>query len=158
LELVPEYLLDVVANSSILYAPKPFKWMSTAHSAQLGHTLVTEGLEIPIEELDWDESKLKRYPMIWTNPQTGEKSLQIHGQAAWKLFLKSSPNGEEQVIENLAEVRAWMDSLMRHVIRPENIYAHHHKEGEVTLWYNRALWHSVVSCRLPKEHLDYELT
>lgn len=47
--------------------------MSTAHSTQLGHTLVTEGLEIPIEELGFDEIKLKRYPMIWTNPQTGEK-------------------------------------------------------------------------------------
>ncbi|KAH8897226.1 TfdA family taurine catabolism dioxygenase TauD [Thozetella sp. PMI_491] len=144
LELVPEDLKAVVENSSILYAPKPFKWMSTAHSTQLGHSLVTEGLEIPIEELEWEESKLKKYPMIWTNPQTNEKSLQIHGQAAWKLYLKSSPDGEEKVIDDLAEVRAFMDRLMRHVIRPENIYAHHHMEGDVALWYNRALWHCIT--------------
>jgi hypothetical protein len=73
LALVPEHLKSIVEHSSILYAPKPFKWMSTAHSTQLGHTLVTEGLEIPIAELEFEESKLKRYPMIWTNPQTGEK-------------------------------------------------------------------------------------
>ena len=71
--------------------------------------------------------------------------MQIHGQAAWKLYLKDSPDAEEEkVIENLAEVRAFMDSLMRHVIRPENIYAHNHRPGDVALWYNRALWHSVV--------------
>lgn len=73
LELVPEQLKSTVENSSILYAPKPFKWMSTAHSTPLGHTIVTEGSEVPLKDLDYEESKLKRYPMIWTNPETGEK-------------------------------------------------------------------------------------
>jgi xanthine dioxygenase len=144
LELVPDDLKDTVENSSILYAPRAFKWMSTAHSTRLGHTLETEGLEVPLDQLDWEESKLKRYPMVWTNPVTGERSLQIHGQAAWKLYLKSSPDGEEKVVEDLKEVRAFMDRLMRHVIRPENILVRHHKEGEVTLWYNRALWHCIT--------------
>jgi hypothetical protein len=73
LELVPDDLKAIVENSSILYAPKPFNWMSRAHSTQLGHTLVTEGLEAPMEELGFEESKLKRYPMIWTNPRNGRK-------------------------------------------------------------------------------------
>ena len=73
LDLVPDYLKATVENSNILYAPKPFKWMSTAHSTPLGHTIVTEGLEVPIDELGYEKSKLKRYPMVWTNPQTGEK-------------------------------------------------------------------------------------
>jgi alpha-ketoglutarate-dependent taurine dioxygenase len=34
---------------------------------------------------------------------------------------------------------------MRPVLRPENIYAHPHKEQDVILWYNRAIWHSIVS-------------
>lgn len=141
--------------------------MSTARSTPLGHSIVTEGLEVPVEELDYEDEKLKRYNMVWTNPQTGEKckhsslllrrllsvanalskrtALQIHGQAAWKLYLKDAPDAEERVIDDLAEVRAFMDGLMRHVIRPENIYAHHHSPGDVALWYNRALWHSVVS-------------
>jgi alpha-ketoglutarate-dependent taurine dioxygenase len=34
---------------------------------------------------------------------------------------------------------------MRPVLRPENIYAHPHKEQDVILWYNRAVWHSIVS-------------
>jgi hypothetical protein len=136
--------------------------MSTAHSTQLGHSLVTEGLEVPLEDLGYEEHKLKKYPMIWPNPLTGQRceyprspsfdasdivhtALQVHGQAAWKLYLKESPDGEERVIEDLAEVRAFMDRIMRPAIRPENIYAHHHQEQDVVLWYNRALWHCVVS-------------
>lgn len=34
---------------------------------------------------------------------------------------------------------------MRPVLSPENIYAHRHDEQDVVLWYNRALWHSIVS-------------
>lgn len=35
--------------------------------------------------------------------------------------------------------------LMRPALEPENIYAHRHEEQDVILWYNRALWHSIVS-------------
>jgi xanthine dioxygenase len=35
--------------------------------------------------------------------------------------------------------------LMRPTLSPENIYAHRHEEQDVILWYNRALWHSIVS-------------
>jgi xanthine dioxygenase len=34
---------------------------------------------------------------------------------------------------------------MRPTLSPENIYAHRHEEQDVILWYNRALWHSIVS-------------
>lgn len=73
LQLLPADLRAIAEHSSILYAPKPFRWMSTAHSTQLGHSLETENLEVPLAELGFEESKLKKYPMIWTNPLTGEK-------------------------------------------------------------------------------------
>jgi hypothetical protein len=38
--------------------------------------------------------------------------------------------------------------MMRPVLEPSNIYAHRHEEQDVILWYNRALWHSIVSCSL----------
>jgi len=34
---------------------------------------------------------------------------------------------------------------MRPVLSPEYIYAHPHQEQDVILWYNRAVWHSIVS-------------
>jgi hypothetical protein len=42
---------------------------------------------------------------------------------------------------------------MRPVLEPNNIYAHRHEEQDVILWYNRALWHSIVS--LPIHLLQY---
>jgi len=110
LELLDEETRQIVLNSKIEYAPHAFVWMSTAHSTRLGHLIESEGLEKPLNELPkWEKSKICTYPMVWTNPKTGEKSLQVHGQGAFKLFLQSSPDGEETVVDDLKEVRAFMD-------------------------------------------------
>jgi len=145
LELLSPELKDIVYNSKIEYAPHCFEWMSTAHSTRLGHSIETEGLEKPLDKLKpWVKEKICTYPMVWENPVTGEHSLQVHGQGAFKLFLKSSPEGEETVISDLGEVRAFVQKLMRPALEPNNIYAHRHEEQDVILWYNRALWHSIT--------------
>ena len=109
LRILDDELKQTVLNSRIEYAPHAFKWMSKAHSTRLGHSLETEGLELPAEQLPpIEESKICVYPMVWTNPKTGEKSLQVHGQGARKLYLKNSPDGEETVVDDLKEVRAFM--------------------------------------------------
>ncbi|KAH6670289.1 alpha-ketoglutarate dependent xanthine dioxygenase [Plectosphaerella plurivora] len=151
LALLDDEMKKLVMHSRIEYAPHAFLWMSKARSTRLGHLIETEGKEIPLDELPaWNPEKVCIYPMVWTNPVTGEKSLQVHGQGAFKLYLKSSPEGEETVVEDLAEVRAFMDKLMRPVLQPENIYAHPHQEQDVILWYNRALWHSITE--FPKSY------
>ncbi|KAL4938323.1 hypothetical protein BDV06DRAFT_226090 [Aspergillus oleicola] len=140
LELLDEETRQIVSHSRIEYAPHAFKWMSTARSVQLGHILETEAKEMPLDELpEWSKDKVCIYPMVWTNPVTGEKSLQVHGQGAFKLYLKDKPDGEETIITDLKEVR-----IMSPVLSPENIYAHPHQEQDVILWYNRALWHSIT--------------
>jgi hypothetical protein len=109
LELLDEETRQIVMHSRIEYAPHAFQWMSTARSTQLGHTLVTEGKEIPPNQLrPWSTDKVCVYPMVWTNPVTGEKSLQVHGQGAFKLYLTDKPDGEETIITDLKEVRAFM--------------------------------------------------
>lgn len=45
---------------------------------------------------------------FFADPKTGEKSLQVHGQGAFKLYLKDSHDGEERIVDNLEEVRAFM--------------------------------------------------
>lgn len=83
--------------------------MSTAHSTRLGHSIVTEGKEKKLENLKpWDKEKICIYPMVWENPVTGEHSLQVHGQGAFKLYLKSSPENEEKVVDDLGEVREFL--------------------------------------------------
>ena len=109
LQLLTPELKNIVYNSRIEYAPHCFQWMSTAHSTRLGHSLETEGLEMPLDKLKpWVKEDVCTYPMVWENPVTGEHSLQIHGQGVYKLFLKSSPHGEETVVDDLKEVRAFM--------------------------------------------------
>lgn len=110
LALLDEETHEIVMNSRIEYAPHAFVWMAGAHSTRLGHLIETEGLEKPLDELPkWNKESLCVYPMVWTNPKTGEKSLQVHGQGAFKLYLKSSPDGEERIVDDLKEVRAFMD-------------------------------------------------
>ncbi|KAH8683086.1 alpha-ketoglutarate dependent xanthine dioxygenase [Tricladium varicosporioides] len=145
LELLSPEMKEMAYNSRIEYAPHCFEWMSTAHSTRLGHTIETEGLEKPLDQLKpWTEDKICTYPMVWRNPVTGEDSLQVHGQGAFKLFLKSSADGEESVVSDLKEVREFLHKLMRPALEPGNIYAHRHEEQDVILWYNRALWHSIT--------------
>jgi hypothetical protein len=107
---------QIVLNSRIEYAPHAFVWMPPAHSMRLGHSIETEGLEKPLEELPkWERSKVCIYLIVWPNPKTGEKSLQVHGQGAFKLYLKHSPDGEETVVDDLKEVRAFLDKyVLRH--------------------------------------------
>ena len=113
LTLLDEETRDVVMNSRIEYAPHAFAWMSTAHSTRLGHQLETEGLERPLDQLpSWTQDKVCVYPMVWTDPKTGEKSLQVHGQGAFKLYLKNRPDGEEKVVSDLKDVRAFMEKYV----------------------------------------------
>ncbi|KAK5729512.1 hypothetical protein LTR17_011932 [Elasticomyces elasticus] len=110
LALLDEATREIVANSRIEYAPHAFKWMSTARSTRLGHLIETEGKEIPLDELPpWEKEKVCIYPMVWSNLVTGEKSLQVHGQGALKLYLKDHPDARETVVEDLKEVRRFMD-------------------------------------------------
>jgi xanthine dioxygenase len=110
LQLLDEETKNLVMHSKIEYAPHAFLWMSEAHSTRLGHLIETEGLERPLEQLPpWKPENVCIYPMVWTNPKTGEKSLQVHGQGAFKLHLKDSPQGKVTVIDDLAEVRKFMD-------------------------------------------------
>lgn len=124
LALLDEPTRALVLHSRVEYAPHAFVWMARARSARLGHVLATEGRERDLfgggDDDDntssppppfpkWEKDKVCTYPMVWTNPVTGEKSLQVHGQGALRLFLKEGPGAEEKVVDDLAEVRAFMD-------------------------------------------------
>lgn len=51
-----------------------------------------------------------------------------------------------------------MHRIMKPALQPENIYAHPHQEQDVILWYNRALWHSIVSALSDLKQKNEELT
>lgn len=98
--------------------------------------------------------------MVWENPVTGEKSLQIHSvvrpvlpllfcrphraidvryyaQAVWKLHIRDSPDSPVKTISDLTEVRKVLYSLQRPAVEPEFIFAPPYHEGDLVLFYNR---------------------
>ena len=81
------------------------------------------------------------HDMVLENAATGERSLYL------------SPN-HTTAIENLSnkDGRELFDALMDHALRPENIYSHDWRNGDVLLWDNTRLLHQreAFSGRIPR--------
>ncbi|KAL2682802.1 Alpha-ketoglutarate-dependent xanthine dioxygenase xan-1 [[Neocosmospora] mangrovei] len=131
---------EFVRTSKVEYAPHPYVWMSSAKSRSDGLGMVSEGKEVPIEDLPpVEEEKIQILPMCWRNPVTGQLALQIHPSAVRKLHL-----ADGTVIDDLAEVRERVHQLQRPGIAPKLVYPHDWEQGDFVLFHNRGLIHSVV--------------
>ncbi len=73
---------------------------------------------------------IQTHPIIRTHPVTGRKAVYIHPGKAVKI------DGMNEV-----ETSAFIDELMPHLIKPEFIYRHKWKAGDLVLWDNRSLLH-----------------
>lgn len=114
--------------------------MCGAKSRSDGLGLISDGLELEDSSLPpIDPSKIQILPMVWTNPVTGALALQIHPSAIKAIHLA---NGS--VISDLAEVRERVHELQRPAISPHYVYAHDWEEGDLVLFNNRGVLHSVV--------------
>ena len=131
---------EFVRTSKIEYAPHPYIWMSGAKSKSDGLGLFSDGLELNESDLPpIDTSKIQILPMVWKNPVTGKLAVQMHPSAVRKIHLK---NGE--VIDDLEKVREIVHRLQRPGIAPERVYAHDWEEGDLVLFNNQGVLHSVV--------------
>lgn len=121
--------------------------MSKAKSRSDGLGLFSDDLELPETDLPpIDASKIQILPMVWKNPVTGKLALQMHPSAVRKIHLA---NGD--VIDDLKEVREVVHRLQRPGISPENVYAHDWEEGDMVLFNNQGVLHSVVGAFAPSE-------
>ncbi|EAW11004.1 TauD/TfdA family dioxygenase [Aspergillus clavatus NRRL 1] len=129
-----------VCASRVEYAPHPYIWMSGARALPTGLGLFSEDREIPLADLPpIEEDKIKILPMVWKNPVTGKPALQVHPAAVRKIHC-----ADGRVIDDLREVREIVYKLQRPGISPEHVYAHDWEEGDLVLFYNRGVLHSVV--------------
>lgn len=139
-DILSEEDKQFVRTTKVEYAPHPYIWMSGAKSRSTGLGLVSEGKELPDEELPhYDEAKIATLPMCWKNPVTGKLALQVHPSAVRKLHL-----GDGSVVDDLEEVRDIIFKLQRPGIAPERVYAHDWEEGDLVLFNNQGVIHSVV--------------
>jgi alpha-ketoglutarate-dependent taurine dioxygenase len=145
--LLSEEDKEFVRTAKVEYAPHPYIWMSPARSRSDGLGMVSEGLELPLSELPpVDEADIKILPMCWKNPVTGNLALQIHPSAIKAIHL---PDGK--VMTDLKEVRELVHRLQRPGIAPELVYAHDWVEGDLVLFNNQGVIHSVVGAFTPEE-------
>ena len=114
--------------------------MGPARALPTGLGLYTENRELPLSDLPpIDPSKILTLPMVWKNPVTGNPALQIHPSAVRKIH-----RDDGTVIDDLGRVRDIVYSLQRPAISPRYVYAHDWEEGDMVLFNNRGVLHSVV--------------
>jgi alpha-ketoglutarate-dependent taurine dioxygenase len=146
-DLLSEEDKEFVRTTRVQYAAHPYIWMSQARSKTDGLGLVSEGKELPRSELpEIDEDKVQILPMCWRNPVTGKLALQIHPSAVEKLHLK---DGTE--IEDLEEVREIVHRFQRPGIAPELVFAVDWEDGDLALFNNHGVLHSVTGSFRPEE-------
>ncbi|KAJ9138173.1 Clavaminate synthase-like protein [Pleurostoma richardsiae] len=144
-ELMTDEEKRMADHSWVEYAPHPYAWIGNCRGNSNGLGVVSEGKEKAIEELgDWDPKDVKKYPMVWVNPVTGEKAFMVHGICARKLFLRSSPDDEPRVVDDVAEIRSLLKDIQERVLKPEYILIPTMDEGDMIIWANYQMFHTAV--------------
>ncbi|GAA5832823.1 hypothetical protein JCM11251_005777 [Rhodosporidiobolus azoricus] len=134
-----------VDNSLVEYPPTPYSWLRGAKADGLGLRVFNDGTETPIEDCpDPDVRNALICPMIWVNPITSARSLQVHAIIAWKIHHRTSPTEDYKVIDDLPTVRQMLDDLQRPFVKPDNVFFAPTEEGDLLLFYNRGVRHSAV--------------
>lgn len=138
-DLLSEADKELALGTTVEYAPHPYIFISPARATSDGLTMVSEGKETPFDELpEWEESKVKKLPMVWTNPETGKHHLQVHGCCVYKLHRADGS------VVTLEAARKEIHRVMRPAIAPKNLYVHSWKSGDLAIFYNRGVLHSVT--------------
>ncbi|KAG7905024.1 hypothetical protein KL907_003240 [Ogataea polymorpha] len=149
-DLLPDEDKQFALNHSVVYAPHPYIFINNCKATSDGLTIVSEQppKEVPLDELPpWEQSKVKKLPMVWTNPITKNQHLQVHGCCVYQLV--NSKTGE--VVAELEEARKIVHRFMRPAISPQHIYCHGWNKGDLCIFHNRGVIHSVTGEFEPHE-------
>ncbi|KAK4700350.1 xanthine dioxygenase, partial [Phenoliferia sp. Uapishka_3] len=112
---------ELARNSKVEYWPHPYVQNGMCKIGNAGLGLLSEGLEIPLEDLPpYDEKEIKIYPLAWHNPVTGEEVLSVHSVCARRLHLKHSPTSEVRILDDLKEVRDLLFKWQRPAVEPNS--------------------------------------
>lgn len=134
-------------TTKVQYAPHPYIWMTNAKSLPTGLGLYSDGLELPREQLPpVDEKLVLTLPLVWKNPVSGRLALQIHPAAVQKLVLEDGT-----VVDEIERVRDIVYRLQRPGIAPELVYCHDWEQGDLVLFNNHGVLHSVVGAFMEEQ-------
>lgn len=79
--------------------------------------------------------------MVWRTPSP---SLQIAGCCVQSLHTRDPSTGAITTISDLAEARRICRNLQRRAYSPSTVYAHRWREGDVVVFHNRGVMHSIT--------------
>jgi taurine dioxygenase len=86
----------------------------------------------PMTEKQRQEAPPVEHPLVRTHPESGRKCLYISHHA---MRIAGVAEGEG---------RALLKALMAHATRPEFVYAHRWRQGELVMWDNRCTMHKAT--------------
>lgn len=97
--------------------------------------------------------------MAWKNPGRPEQPhLQILGCCVHSLRTTDPKTGEVTTISDLAETRRICYEMQRKVVKPEHVYAHHWEEGDLVIFHNYGVWHSITGQLGKTQRLMWQVT
>lgn len=104
------------------------------------------GRETPIDQLsEWEQDKVAVHPMVWKNPGNPDRPhLQVHGCCVYKLKTVDPKTGAVTVVDDVEKVREIVYKMQSKIYRAENIYAHRWQEGDLVVFHNRGVMHSIT--------------
>lgn len=129
-----------VRDSCVEYAAHPYIWMSQCKARSNGLGLFSDDLELPADKLPpVEDDKVRKYPMVWKNPENGRLALMVYPTPVRKII-----KGDGTVMDDLKEVRETLYRLQRPAISPQYVYPHDWTEGDLVLFHNHGVMHSIV--------------
>ncbi|OAG06576.1 alpha-ketoglutarate dependent xanthine dioxygenase [Paraphaeosphaeria sporulosa] len=135
---------EFALNTTVHYAPRAYEMIRNCKASSDGLTIENVGRETLIPDLPpFDPEKVHSFPMVWTNPSNGLPHLQIAGCCVYSLTTIDPSTGNKTVVSELAEVRRICHELQEKVYRPENVYAHSWQKGDLVIFHNRGVMHSI---------------
>ncbi|KAH7388893.1 alpha-ketoglutarate dependent xanthine dioxygenase [Cadophora sp. MPI-SDFR-AT-0126] len=147
-------------NTVVQYAPRPYEWIRNCKATSDGLTIAGAGNEIPLDELPpWKLENVQSHPMVWRNPgRPSQPHLQILGACVRSLKTTDSLTGESSSIDDLDEVRRICRSLMKKAISADYIYAHAWEEGDLVIFHNQGVLHSITGQLKDEKRLLWQCT
>lgn len=98
-----------------------------SNSAREAHPIMNEATT---EAQRTQAARTAIHPIVRTNPDTGAKALYFHSNKT-KQIVGMDPE----------ESQRFLDGILSRAFRPEFVYTHHWRKGDVLIWDNRAAMH-----------------
>ena len=180
-ELLSPEEQEFALSTVVQYAPWPYQWIGECKATSDGLAIASVGAERDLNDLTpWRAEQVQRHPvslsilifvqprrkaflihvqMAWRNPgRPNLPHLQIMGPCVHALHTTDRATGQITSITDLATVRSICHGLQRKVLSAEYIYAHAWREGDLVLFHNQGVWHSITGQLDGQKRLMWQCT